>query len=92
MNTSALRSTSRYEYGPFNGTVDHNENEITDLGGVNLGNNNFRLGYPIGGVWGRAPTGFSVKTTGTDVFTGARLDLRGRVTLPARSATVLELR
>lgn len=31
------------------------------------------------------------KTTGTDVFTGARMDLRGRFTLPARSATVLEL-
>jgi glycosidase len=31
------------------------------------------------------------KRAGTDVFTGARVDLRGRFTLPARSVTVLEL-
>jgi hypothetical protein len=34
------------------------KNEITDLGGVNLGNNNQRLGYPIGGVWDRKGDGF----------------------------------
>jgi hypothetical protein len=55
--------------------LDGNENRIVDLGGVNLGNN-FRsplvrkgkptIYYPIGGVWDRKPTGFSVKTTGTD--------------------------
>ena len=50
--------------------ADGNDNEITDLGGINLGNNNFRLGYPIGGVWGRKATGFSVKTTGTDPTLG----------------------
>lgn len=44
--------------------VDGNKNEITDLGGINLGNNNFRLHYPIGGVWDRVATGFSVNTTG----------------------------
>lgn len=31
------------------------------------------------------------KRAGTDVFTGALVDLRGRFTLPARSVTVLEL-
>ena len=49
---------------------DGNKNEITDLGGINLGNNKFRLGYPIGGVWARKATGFSVKNTGTDPTLG----------------------
>ncbi|MBI3567430.1 MAG: TonB-dependent receptor [Gemmatimonadetes bacterium] len=44
---------------------DGNANKITDLGGVNLGNNAFRVGYPIGGVWDRVPTGFSVQNGGT---------------------------
>ncbi len=44
--------------------LDGNQNKITDLGGVNLGNNNYRLGYPIGGVWDQVANGFSVKTTG----------------------------
>ena len=48
---------------------DGNHNKITDLGGVNLGNNSFRVGYPIGGVWDRVPTGFSVVTAGTSAVT-----------------------
>ena len=44
--------------------LDGNKNEITDLGGINLGNNNFRLHFPVGGVWDRVATGFSVNTTG----------------------------
>jgi len=43
---------------------DGNHNKITNLGGVNLGNNSYRVGYPVGGVWDRVPTGFSVQTTG----------------------------
>jgi TonB-dependent starch-binding outer membrane protein SusC len=69
--------------------ADHNENEITDLGGINLGNNNFRLGYPIGGVWGRAPTGFSVKTTGTDPTLGDCTKLSYGCPVTTRSDTVV---
>lgn len=43
---------------------DGNHNKITDLGGVNLGNNAYRIGYPVGGVWDRVPTGYSVQATG----------------------------
>ena len=59
--------------------LDGNENRIKDLGGVNLGNA-FRVPlkrpgqktiyYPIGGVWDRKPTGFSVQETGTDPTLG----------------------
>ncbi|HJU74749.1 MAG TPA: TonB-dependent receptor [Gemmatimonadaceae bacterium] len=59
--------------------LDGNENRIVDLGGVNLGNA-FRgplvrpgketIYYPIGGVWDRKPTGFSVVRTGTDPTLG----------------------
>jgi hypothetical protein len=59
--------------------LDGNENRIKDLGGVNLGNN-FRsplvrpgketIYYPIGGVWDRKPTGFSVVSTGTNATLG----------------------
>ncbi|MCX5766585.1 MAG: TonB-dependent receptor [Gemmatimonadetes bacterium] len=45
--------------------LDGNKNKITNLGGVKLGNNSFRLNYPIGGVWDRVPTGYSVVSTGT---------------------------
>lgn len=48
---------------------DGNHNKITNLGGVNLGNNSFRVGYPVGGVWDRVPTGFSVVKTGTSAVT-----------------------
>ncbi len=59
--------------------LDGNENRIIDLGGVNLGNA-FRMPlvrpgkktiyYPIGGVWDRKPTGFSVVRTGTNPTLG----------------------
>ncbi len=44
---------------------DGTKNKLTNLGGVTLGSNSYRLGYPIGGVWDRVPTGFSVQQTGT---------------------------
>ncbi|HUQ81519.1 MAG TPA: TonB-dependent receptor [Gemmatimonadaceae bacterium] len=69
--------------------ADHNENEIADLGGINLGNNNFRLGYPIGGVWDRKPTGFSVKTTGTDPTLGDCTKLSYGCPVTTRSDTVV---
>ena len=50
--------------------MDGNKNEITDLGGVNLGNNNLRLHYPIGGVWERIPVGFTNNTTGNSPLDG----------------------
>jgi TonB-dependent SusC/RagA subfamily outer membrane receptor len=45
--------------------LDGNKNEVTDLGGIVLGGNDVRIGYPAFGVWSRVPTGFSVVTTGT---------------------------
>ena len=68
---------------------DGNKNEITDLGGINLGNNNQRLGYPIGGVWDRKPTGFSVKTTGTDPTLGDCTKLSYGCPVTTRSDTVV---
>jgi TonB-dependent SusC/RagA subfamily outer membrane receptor len=62
-------SSAKYDW-TIGVKADGNKNKITDLGGINLGNNNFRLGYPIGGVWDRKRTGFSVKTTGTDPTLG----------------------
>jgi TonB-dependent SusC/RagA subfamily outer membrane receptor len=50
--------------------LDGNQNKITNLGGVNLGNNSFRVGYPVGGVWDRIPTGFSVVHTGNSAVNG----------------------
>ena len=49
---------------------DGNKNKITSLGGVDLGDDRYRLGYPVGGVWDRKPTGFTVQTTGTDPTLG----------------------
>ena len=40
--------------------TDGNKNKVTDLGGVVLGGNAIRLGYPIQAIWDRVPTGFSV--------------------------------
>ena len=62
-------SSARYDW-TIGLKADGNTNKIKDLGGINLGNNNFRLGYPIGGVWDRKATGFSVKKTGTDPTLG----------------------
>ena len=39
---------------------DGNTNKVTDLGGVILGGTTIRVGYPVGAVWDRKPTGFSV--------------------------------
>ncbi len=69
--------------------LDGNKNEITDLGGINLGNNNFRLHYPVGGVWDRKPTGFSVKTTGTDPTLGDCTKLSYGCPTTTRSDTVV---
>lgn len=40
--------------------MDGNHNKVTDLGGVVLGGNAVRVGYPVQGVWDRVATGFSV--------------------------------
>ena len=69
--------------------ADGNTNKITDLGGINLGNNNFRLNFPIGGVWDRKPTGFSVKTTGTDPTLGDCSKLSYGCPVTTRSDTVV---
>ena len=69
--------------------ADGNKNKIADLGGINLGNNNQRLGYPIGGVWDRKPTGFSVKTTGTDPTLGDCTKLSYGCPVTTRSDTVV---
>jgi hypothetical protein len=45
--------------------LDGNKNLVTDLGGVTLAGNAVRIGYPVQGVWGQRPNGFSVVTTGT---------------------------
>jgi len=45
--------------------LDGNKNEVTDLGGVVLAGNAVRIGYPVQGVWGQKPNGYSVVTTGT---------------------------
>ncbi len=69
--------------------ADGNTNKITDLGGINLGNNNFRLNYPIGGVWDRKPTGFSVQRTGTDPTLGDCTKLSYGCPVTTRSDTVV---
>ncbi len=77
--------------------LDGNENRIKDLGGVNLGNA-FRgplkkdgktTYYPIGGVWDRKPTGFSVKNTGTDPTLGNCANLSYGCPVTTRSDTVV---
>ena len=73
----------------FNLRADGNKNEIVDLGGVTLGGTNFKLGYPIGGVWDRKPTGFSVKTTGTDPTLGDCTKLSYGCPVTTRSDTVV---
>lgn len=45
--------------------LDGNKNKVTDLGGVTLAGNAVRIGYPVQGVWGQKPNGYSVVTTGT---------------------------
>lgn len=69
--------------------VDGNKNKIADLGGINLGNNNFRLNYPVGGLWDRKPTGFSVKTTGVDPTLGDCTKLSYGCPTTTRSDTVV---
>ena len=73
----------------FNVRADGNKNTITDLGGVVLSGTNFRLGYPVGGVWDRKPTGFSVKTTGTDPTLGDCTKLTYGCPVTTRSDTVV---
>jgi hypothetical protein len=73
----------------FNVRADGNKNEITDLGGVVLGGTNFKLGYPIGGVWDRKATGFSVKNTGTDPTLGDCTKLTYGCPTTTRSDTVV---
>jgi TonB-dependent SusC/RagA subfamily outer membrane receptor len=48
--------------------ADGNENEITDMGGVLLTDDRFRVNYPVGGVWSRKITGYSV-VEGVPTFT-----------------------
>jgi TonB-dependent starch-binding outer membrane protein SusC len=81
-------SSPKYDW-MINLRADGNKNEITDLGGVNLGNNNQRLGYPIGGVWDRKATGFSVKTTGTDPTLGDCSKLTYGCPITTRSDTAV---
>ena len=81
-------SSSRYDW-TIGLKADGNKNKITDLGGINLGNNNFRLGYPIGGVWDRKATGFSVKTTGTDPTLGDCTKLSYGCPVTTRSDTLV---
>ena len=52
-------SNSRMEWST-NVKLDGNKNEVTDLGGVVLACCTVRKGYPVQGVWGRRPTGYSV--------------------------------
>lgn len=78
--------------------MDGNENRIRNLGGVNLGNN-FRgplvrpgkktIYYPIGGVWDRKPTGFSVQNTGTNPTLGNCANLSYGCPVTTRSDTVV---
>jgi hypothetical protein len=42
--------------------ADGNKNKVTDLGGVVLGGNTVRIGYPVNGVWARVVTNFRVDT------------------------------
>lgn len=44
--------------------LDGNKNEVLDLGGVTLPGNAVRVGYPVQGVWGQKPNGFSVEQGG----------------------------
>ena len=81
-------STPTYDW-MINLRADGNKNKISDLGGVNLGDNRFRLGYPIGGVWDRKATGFSVKTTGTDPTLGDCTKLSYGCPVTTRSDTVV---
>ncbi|MBC7897302.1 MAG: TonB-dependent receptor [Cytophagaceae bacterium] len=46
--------------------ADGNKNEVLSLGGVVLAGNAVRVGYPISGVWGQKPNGFSVVQTGAN--------------------------
>jgi hypothetical protein len=42
--------------------ADGNKNSVTDLGGLVLGGNTVRLGYPVNGVWTREVVSFRVDT------------------------------
>ena len=42
--------------------ADGNKNKVTDLGGIVLGGNTVRLGYPVNGVWSRGVASFRVDT------------------------------
>jgi hypothetical protein len=42
--------------------ADGNKNKVVDLGGVVLGGNTVRVGYPVNGVWSRTVTNFRVDT------------------------------
>lgn len=46
--------------------LDGNKNKVTDLGGVTLAGNAVRVGYPVQGVWGQKPNGFSVVQGGAN--------------------------
>ncbi|MEW5918136.1 MAG: TonB-dependent receptor, partial [Gemmatimonadota bacterium] len=52
-------ATRKFEWST-NIRADGNKNKITDLGGVNTGRFDIRLGYPVGGVWALYPTEFRV--------------------------------
>jgi len=68
---------------------DGNSNKIISLGGVDLGDPQYRVGYPIGGVWDRKATGFTVQTTGTDPTLGDCTKLSYGCPVTSRSDTVV---
>ncbi|MEY4857006.1 MAG: hypothetical protein RLZZ97_1836 [Gemmatimonadota bacterium] len=57
-------STPTFDWST-NFNLDGNKNLVTDLGGVTLAGTAVRVGYPVQGVWGQKPNGYSVVSTGT---------------------------
>lgn len=56
-------ATRKFEWST-NIRADGNKNKITDLGGINTGQFNIRLGYPVGGIWALTPVEFKIDPNG----------------------------
>ncbi|MGQ0537387.1 MAG: TonB-dependent receptor domain-containing protein [Gemmatimonadaceae bacterium] len=52
-------ATRKFEW-TTNLRADGNKNKVADLGGINTGRFDIRLGYPVGGIWALRPVEFRV--------------------------------
>jgi TonB-dependent starch-binding outer membrane protein SusC len=70
-------ATRKFEWST-NLRADGNKNKVTDLGGINTGRFDIRLGYPVGGIWALTPVEFRVDNGRPNTVRSADRSYMGR--------------